>query len=100
MSRHFVILVDEPPAEMTAAITEIVKGKAWWHWIEGSWLVYDPTDTFTVTNLRDRLRQVVAGRNHLVLQVDPVTWSGFGPSSGDRNMFNWIKRNWTQSRPR
>lgn len=30
----------------------------------------------------------------MVTQVETKAWYGFGPNNDEKNMFNWIKKNW------
>ena len=97
MKRFFIIGVDPTTKEQSEAITNWVKAKgAWWHWIDGMWLMVSSDQSISVTTIRDQLKAMADGVYSLVIEVDPKNWSGFGPNSEKRNMFEWIHKHWTK----
>ena len=66
------------------------RGLIWWHWIDNIWLIKDKRGSISCSDIRNLLE----ARN-LVLEVEPITWSGRGPASDDKNMFKWIKNFWS-----
>ena len=97
MIRHFVILVDsEITVQQRNALTQRFKSlaSAWWHWIDNAWLILDKNDQLTCRSLRNIVTATAPGVNTLVLQITPTTWSGFGPSNPQSNMFTWLSDTW------
>ena len=94
MRRHFVIGINPVTETQSESIRNWVSSNySWWHWIDGLWLVSTQQD-LDVTTIREKLKELAPRVTHLVLEVDPVTWSGFGPKSENRNMFMWLKDHW------
>lgn len=68
---------------------------SWWHWIPHSWLlVFDENSSVTTSDIRDQLRDLTGREWVMVTQVETKAWYGFGPNNDEKNMFNWIKKNW------
>ena len=94
MRRYFAIGIDPVTEDQSNSIRDWLSGDyGWWHWIDGLWLISTSTD-LDVTTIRDKICELAPNVNNLVLEVHPVTWSGFGPSSEKRNMFDWLKNDW------
>ena len=98
MNRFFIIGIDPITKEHFLAIEAWVKEKdvGWWHWIDGMWLIVSSDPTLSVTSIRDQLKEVANGVTNLVVEIDPITWSGFGPESEQRNMFTWLHKYWNK----
>lgn len=69
------------------------KGLGWWHWISNFWLLVGHQEV-TCSDIRDELLRLAPGMDCLVLEVNPVTWAGFGPKTTVHDMFKWIKSTW------
>lgn len=101
---RFVLSASPLTTDESKAITDYLlefksSGVGWWHWIHGTWLIVDPSGTLAVDSIRDRVHSIATSASVIVLQVESVTWSGFGPSSdkeGGQNMFRWLRDTWTR----
>ena len=51
---------------------------------------------FSNTDLREKIKEVFPGNYNMVFEFsdEKNTWAGFGKNNGDKNMFDWIKKNW------
>ncbi len=73
---------------------------AWWHWTPNAWLATDNTGVLTAVTIRDGLKEVLPSVYTLVLEFSDTgdTWAGFGPNMPQKNMFDWVRRNWEKSK--
>jgi len=100
MKKRFVVAVDTPISEeQKKAFREYVRqhGAGWWNWIDGLWLLVDPTGRMNAESLRDTVTSSFPGQNNIVLEFPDEgddTWSGFGPNTAKKNMFPWLTQNW------
>jgi hypothetical protein len=97
MTKRFVILLDTCAKEEEEAVrAHIVAVAGWWHWLPNSWLLSDPTGQLTARKLRDDINKILPETHMMVLEFSDsgYTWSGFGPSSKERDMFNWMNETW------
>lgn len=97
MKRRFVVLVDCHSVSERNRVTQFLRDSpyGWWSWIKNSWLVVDNSGDLTPASLRDMIGQVVPKRRLVIEVSDQKSWSGFGPSGEDRNMFTWLHNTWT-----
>lgn len=99
MTKHFAIGLQALTAEEKKRVKEFMSEKGtWWNWIPGFWLFVSDED-IDPEQVRDSLKARTRTTNSdvLVLAVEPVTWYGFGPTGGQKNMFTWLRRNWKKS---
>ncbi|MGO9145538.1 MAG: hypothetical protein ACLQDF_04145 [Desulfomonilia bacterium] len=98
MKKRFVVALDTSTEEQNDKFIEYIKENemGWWHWISNFWLLTDTNDKVTAEKLRDDLLTIYPGVTQLVLEFrkDNDTWSGFGPKSDTRNMYEWLHNNW------
>ena len=97
MRKRYIVLVDNPTAEETAAITNLFRGPnyGWWHWIKGVWLVVCMDDTQTSETICNSARLVSGNKTVLVFDIQGGgQWAGFGPNQGEKNMFPWLQDHW------
>ena len=95
MTRYFVVAVQDLTADETRKISDLFRGEyGWWHWIDGFWLVTDSSNRLSAEIIREEIGEAVGEKRRMILEVNPETWSGFGPKSEDNDMFSWIHRNW------
>ena len=96
MSRYFVIGIDSTNKSQADAIREWIEGEGinWWHWVDGMWLLISDKRDLRVSTIRDQINTLAPGVTNLVIEVKPITWSGFGPKSEARDMFKWLRENW------
>jgi len=99
MKKRFVVAVESSTSEQSAALVEFFeeRGVGWWHYLPNLWLISDSNGKLDASEIRDELRLLIPGEHSLVLEfrADGDTWAGFGPKSERRNMFKWIRGNWT-----
>ena len=99
MSRKFVVMLESATKEQNDQFLKWIESKelAWWHWLSNAWLIHNRTDNVTSEEISTEANKIFGGLN-FVSQVRPEgTWYGWGPSSSDRNMFEWIRNTWSQS---
>lgn len=100
MKKRFVVLLDSSTAEQGKSFQKFIeeKGLGWWHWLGSSWLLVDARGSLTAEKLRDQLKKDFQGVYSLVLELpgdsSNDTWSGYGPKNDNKNMFDWIHKNW------
>jgi hypothetical protein len=101
--KHFIVCTNSAIAGDAGAnaaernaITDRLKAKGWpvWHWFEDVWLVVDPLGETRPVTLREELRSLIDSRTFiLVMQIDPLAFSGFGNAEG----WPWMIENWGKS---
>lgn len=100
--QRFVICTDSAgewesaaPARDRDRITELMQAKGWnvWHWFEDLWLVTNPGQEYSVGSIRDEIRALPSmGDKHvLVMEVEGVAYSGFGPNKA----WAWMRKRWS-----
>lgn len=96
MKKRFVLAIEGLNADEQKQVTELISdGYSWWHWIDGFWLVVDNTGELTPTKLREMTKGVNENSTRLVIEIsDSQNWSGYGPNSENRNMFDWLHGTW------
>jgi hypothetical protein len=98
MSRYFAIGIENADEDQKNALRAWFEDEdegegTWWNWIPGFWMFVTKDDEMAANEIRDKVREITKS-NVIVLQVTPVTWSGYGPNAEKRNMFTWIRENW------
>lgn len=98
MKKRFILSLDSSTTEQDELFEKFVdeNGLDWWHWLNNLWLLVDPKGNFSASEIRDEANRIYPHVNKLVLEIrsDDDTWSGFGPSKPEKDMFKWIKENW------
>ena len=102
MKKRFILAIDSPTEEETKAFQEgVVKELGWWwHWISNAWLLSNAAADVSAAQIRDLANLHFPGVNKIVLEMrddGTDTWSGYGPTKPERDMFKWIKENWKKS---
>lgn len=101
MKKRFVICVNSSTKEQENKFVEFIKTQnvGWWHWLTNTWLISDSNGKTNASHWRKNAVEIFKQEHILVLEIgqDNDTWSGFGPSSEDKNMFKWIKDNWKKN---
>lgn len=94
MKRRFVICVDNPTIEQQDKLTNHFDDHpnfGYWHWFRDTWLVVDPTNTYTALTMRDLIKKTIPGAYTMVFLVDDGTdWAGFG----SKKMYDWMNETW------
>lgn len=89
----FVVLVDgDATVAQRDAFTAYLRDSraGFWHHVSHGWLITTFHTDMTAKALRDKVRELMPTVVHLVIQVNPVTWSGaFKSKAGD-----WMRQNW------
>lgn len=95
-THYFVVGIDPISPEQTETFRKWLDrdGVGWWHWVEGLWLITTFEEEMGIEDIRDKICEISPGTTTLVLEVTPATWAGYGPSSGKKNMFSWLKTDW------
>lgn len=98
MRKRFIIANQDTTQKQADEITKYVKnlGLAWWHWIDGVWLVVDGVGSLTAGQIRDEIARISPKANCLVFEfgVGVDTWSGRGPNDPESSMFEWLHNQW------
>ncbi|KTS27614.1 hypothetical protein [Pantoea stewartii] len=98
MRRKFAVALNSSSVEQNEKFKKFINenGLGWWHWIENFWLLTDPKGKFTASDIRDKLNEIFPKVRCIVLSIDNEenSWSGYGPTSEKKNMFNWIRDSW------
>ena len=103
MKKRFIISLNSKTPEQEQVLVEYLKssGYGWWHWLNNTWLIVDKKGTSSARRFRDELGRLLPGVRNVVFELrgHDDTWAGFGPSGGEQNMFEWIKKNWKGDKP-
>jgi len=102
MSKRYMIALDSGTEKQNDAFIEYINknGIGWWHWINNFWLLVDTRDKLSATIIRDELDVIYPNVSKIVFELSGGndTWSGFGPSSKNSNMFTWLKGSWNRAK--
>ena len=102
MTRRFVAAIEGFTTEEDKRLSNLFNERcAWWHWINGFWMIVDTSNTLDSPAIHDMICEVkgqplpVA----MVLEVSLIPdglagWAGSGPSTHNVNMFQWIEDIW------
>jgi hypothetical protein len=100
MKKRFIILLDNPSKEQDAAFLRFVRDTehfGYWHWFNGSWLLYSSKPHHSSEFIRDKLCELFPGLHSMVFEFSEdqkERWHGFGPSNDKHNMYRWLHENW------
>jgi hypothetical protein len=92
MTSYFTVATTTLTADQERELAQRWKLLPWWHWIPNFWLLKDPTGLATAASLRDTLVQVAPTARAMVVEMDPKTWAGMFPETGD--VRDWLRNNW------
>ena len=100
MKKKFAVAMDTNSKSGNEEFKEYIRenGYGWWNRINGFWLLVDSNGELSASELSTDLDEFFPGARRLVIELkeDEGTWSGYGPNNEDKNMFTWIKKNWTK----
>jgi hypothetical protein len=98
MKKRFMLAVGQATSEQNDAFRAYVIGAGfnWWHWIPSLWLLIDYRGAWNAEIVRNKATQFFPGATLFVSELSEYgdTWAGFGPSTGDQNMYPWLMENW------
>lgn len=98
MSYQFIVGLNSSTKEQNEYLLDFIKQHrmAWWHWIDNFWLLIDYDEKFSTVEVRDQLNKTHPGIHTIVIRLKEAStnWAGFGPSSKERDMFEWLKNAW------
>jgi hypothetical protein len=100
MKKRFVVMIGsgggtkDEEREFISYLEESSLG--YWHWIHGCWLLVGSNTNLLAGDIRDAVSKIFHQKRSLVLQInkDSDTWSGRGPGGTNKNMFQWLHKNW------
>src|SRR5262249_25491583 len=100
--KRFIVSIDTATATQIKSIHENViaklAGTGWWHWLNNTWLISDPTNNHTAEAIRDKIYKAVPSINCLVVELrrdGTDTWAGVGPDDVKPDTFSsWLNQNW------
>lgn len=99
MRKKFIIMLHEVTSEQEKAFGKLLteNGLYWWHWLSNAWLAIDDEGGKQVGQIRDFVNQAFGDTRNLVIEMPEGsgTWAGRGPTTEDKDMFAWIRKNWT-----
>ncbi len=92
MKKRFILVIDNPTKEQQNAVTNFFKNQlGYWHWFSDVWLLTDTTNTWTVSSIRDTVKELIPEARLLVFAIGSGTaWAG----SGKTEMFKWLHNTW------
>jgi hypothetical protein len=99
MKRRFAVAVENMTLTEDTAFVEWIRTKnlGWWHWIPGFWLITTKSGGVSTEDIRNQLRKITGRKDVMVLEIQkPMTWSGYGPDTRERDMFKWIRGTWAE----
>jgi hypothetical protein len=95
VTKRFLIASEQMTPTQIRALKNALQGKGWWKWIPGFWLVKDPTDTLTVSSLRETIKALPYPGNFLVMEIEPKGWASVSRKDArGRSMTDWLKVTW------
>lgn len=100
MRKRYIVALDSHTKEQNQKFKDFINENSlgWWYWINGFWLLTDPKGAFTARQLRDKLGIIYPEVRKLIIELrgspDDDTWSGYGPNTENKNMFNWLITTW------
>lgn len=71
----------------------MLQAKGWdvWHWFDDLWLVVNSGKDYSPADLREDIQNLFsADKNVIVIQVEGVSYSGFGPPRA----WTWMRKKW------
>ena len=96
MSSRFVLVVDSASQDEQDKISiylQTEKSVGYWHWFRDLWLITDPTGKWSVSSIRDKVREILPNKHTIVFQVESGTnWAGFGINE----RFKWLLDYWNK----
>ena len=98
--RYFAVMADPTvtPDEINA-LTQYLRDTAamfgFWHYFTHSWLIHTTSAEPKATDLRDKAKELFAGKGVLVLEVTVKDWAVASPAKSHA----WLHRNLTLSEP-
>ena len=99
MKKRFIIFIEDSTKEQNDSLLDWIRSEniGWWHWFQGSWLLSNARGHLSASVIRDKLKQIYGTSNTFVIELNNGgdTWSGYGPDTDQKNMFTWIKKNWS-----
>jgi hypothetical protein len=101
MKKRFIVLVNSSTKQQEDDFIAFIKaeGFGYWHWLNNSWLLISHSSHHTAPFVREKVMKFFPNVNNMVLQFNEdgeLHWNGFGPGSGEHNMFEWMHKNWTK----
>jgi hypothetical protein len=95
MSTRFVVGIEKLSDNQAIALRKYFLAQgSWWNWIPGFWLVTCDKET-SADALRDKIMEIAPNKDCMIISANDTEWSGFGPGSGEQNMFTWMKETWS-----
>ncbi|MBS1509836.1 MAG: hypothetical protein JST86_03295 [Bacteroidetes bacterium] len=98
MKKRYIVCINNSKKEQEEKFIEFLKDNslAWWHWLPNTWLLSENTGRLSASFIRDAVKEIFDNEYNIVFEISQTndTWSGFGPSSENKNMFKWLKNNW------
>lgn len=98
MKKRYIVCINSSTKEQDQKFLTYLRdnGFGWWHHLKNTWLIVDLDGTSKINDIRDVTRESYDKEYTMVFQLNEGegTWSGYGPSSDNKNMFKWIRENW------
>jgi hypothetical protein len=91
MRKFIVILPGSNTQQQMVLHNHFTPNRAgWWHWGSEVWLLKFGTETPTVEQLREEIRQILPGSFFLVFSLDNSLYAGWGPNEWQQ----WFNQTW------
>lgn len=98
MKKRFIVSLNNSTKAQDQLFVEYIMNNnlGWWHWLKNTWLLVDNSGRLSASELRDIVKDIFKNEHTLVIEIgnNSDTWAGYGPTSEDKNMFEWLKDQW------
>lgn len=99
MKKLFIVSVDDATKEQRNAFTSALrtkhKGCGFWHHIENTWIIIDPTGELKASPLSDEILSLMPKATIMVLQAKPLDYSAYAPVAGHKWLEALESEDWT-----
>ena len=96
--KRFILTTDQTADEQDKAFYLMLRSRfpnlGWWHHLGETWRFLDPTDSVTVSDIRDLATRAFPNVPLIPLEVEGNRWAGFGQASD----FEWVNYQWEPER--
>ena len=96
--RRFVVIIEEETPEEISSFGKYLEERdfGWWHWVSNVWLLTVHNEQLSAVEIRDELRKITRDKVTMVIEVNSVTWAGFGPTTGEKDISKWMIDIWSK----
>lgn len=97
MKKRYIVCLNDSTKEQEEAFLKYIEKEnfKWWHRFSNIWLLVDVTGESDVKSLRSAVNKAFDFEHNLVFELKKGNWAGYGPIKGEKDIFSWLKDNWT-----